>query len=121
MAFTFPTDTASNPGAVHATEDGTDFYVPIREQGRQSLNTGMVSVATAGTRIQFSSQACSQIIVIAKLSNTGSVFLGGSTVSSTNYGVELKAGASFALPINNANLLYIDATVNGEGVSYVAV
>lgn len=121
MSFTFPTDTNTNAGAVHATEDGNDFYVPIREQGRQALNHGMVTVTAAGTNQQFPSQACSQIIVVAKLSNTGSIYLGGSTVSGTSYGVELRAGASFALPISNANLLHIDASVSGEGVSYVAV
>ena len=49
------------------------------------------------------------------------VHAGKNTVSSTVYGVELAAKDSFTFAVKNANEIYIDASVNGEGISYVAI
>jgi hypothetical protein len=35
--------------------------------------------------------------------------------------VELEANESFTFSVGNANLIYIDSSVSGEGVSYVVV
>jgi 6-phosphogluconate dehydrogenase (decarboxylating) len=42
-------------------------------------------------------------------------------VSSTAYGVELERKEAYDFQVNNANEIWIDASVSGEGVSYVAV
>ena len=47
--------------------------------------------------------------------------MGGSDVSSTVYGVELQPLDSVTIAVENTNLLYIDSSVSGEGISYVTV
>jgi hypothetical protein len=62
------------------------------------------------------------VTVIAKRTNTGSIFCGmAGVVSSTAYGVELERKEAYDFQVNNANEIWIDASVSGEGVSYVAV
>lgn len=122
MPYTFPQDVNQKAGAVHATEDGNDFYVPQREMGSQALSGfGVTNVTTAGTAVQMPTAACRKVLVIARQSNTGSIFVGGTGVTSASYGAELLAGNSLELELSNVNLLYINSSVNGEGVSYIAI
>lgn len=121
MAFTFPNDSASKAGAVHATADGTDFYVPSREQGSESITANVINVTTAGTAVQLPSIPCRKIMIIAKRANTGYIYVGGSNVTSSVYGADLGSRDSIVLEVSNANLLYINSSVSGEGVSYIAI
>jgi hypothetical protein len=121
MPFTFPTDSNGNAGAVKQTADGNDYRVPTWEQGSESLTGALATVTTAGTAIQLPSLACRKVLIIALKSNTGSIYLGGSNVSSTVYGAELQARDSIEVEISNTNLVYLNASVNGEGVSYLAI
>jgi hypothetical protein len=121
MAFTFPTDSNSKAGAVHANGPGTDFYVPTREQGSESITGSLANVTTAGTRIQLPAQACREVTIIALRSNTSSIFVGGSNVSSTVYGAELLSRDTITIKVSDASLIYMDSSVNGEGVSYLVI
>lgn len=121
MAFTFPTDSNNKAGAVKPTNSGTDFYIPSREMGSESINTGIQTVATAGTAAQLPNVPCRRVIIIGLRTNTGYIYLGGSGVSSSAYGAELAAKDSIELNVSNANLIYINSTINGEGVSYIAI
>lgn len=78
------------------------------------------SVATAGTRVQLPSNAIDSLTVKALAANTGTIFVGGSTVSSAN-GFQLAAGDTLSMDVGNSNLVYIDSTVNGEGVTWIAI
>lgn len=82
---------------------------------------GLLNVTTAGTRIQLPNISCREVTIIAKRSNTGYIYAGNNLVSSTNYGVELAIKESFTFAVSNANLIYIDSSVSGEGISYVAI
>lgn len=95
--------------------------VPVEVTGSSALKGATQNVTTAGTRVQLPSYACREVTIIAKKANTGSIFVGGSDVSSTVYGVELAANESATLAVSNANIIYLDAAVSGEGVSYVAI
>lgn len=109
--------------------DGT--YEDINSNNSGSLNVSLVSggtfkgalqkVTTSGTRVQLPNYSCKELTLIGLSSNTGSIFIGGSDVSSTVYGVELSAKDSITIAVNNTNLIYIDSSVNGEGVSYVTI
>lgn len=121
MAFTFPSDSTSKAGAVKPTTDGTDFYVPVREQGSESIKGAIQTVATAGTKVQLPNYPCRQVTIIAKDTNTGNIYVGGNDVSSTVYGAKLKADGSITLGVANTNLIYIDSSVSGESISYVAI
>lgn len=91
-----------------------------------SLFDGTATVTTAGTRVQLSA---TQILAVsvsiqAKAANTGVIYVGGPTISSSR-GVALSAGDTLALlPMARHNEYYdlraiwLDASVNGEGVAY---
>lgn len=89
--------------------------------GSNVLKGSLQNVTTAGTRVQLPPYACREVTVISKDTNTGIIYAGGSDVSSTVYGVKLKRDGSFTFSVSNTNLIWIDASVSGDGVSYVAV
>lgn len=94
---------------------------PTITSGSAQLKGAVQIVTTSGTRVQLPDYSCRTITIIAKRSNTGSIFIGGADVSSSVYGIELHASETFDIDIANTNLLWIDASVNGEGISFVAI
>ena len=83
------------------------------------------TVTTAGTAeaLVAASQRVSSVTVVAKASNTGSVYVGGSDVASTtNDG--LAPGDSMEIPSHNyldlVNI-FVDVSISGEGVDFYAV
>lgn len=90
------------------------------EVSATALNSGITTVTTAGTRVQTASNACKSVTVKAKLANTGKIYVGNVTVSAAN-GFELGAGDTISLDISNTNLIYIDSSVNGEGISFIFI
>lgn len=85
-----------------------------------ALYNGKKTVTTAGTRVALaSSQAIlSGVTVKALAANTGVIYVGNSSVASTN-GFQLAAGESVFLEIADLATVYLDAAVNGEGVTYL--
>ena len=123
VAAISPLDISDKParqlGKIAISQDGSDNAVQLT--GSSIAVANVQNVTTAGTRVQLSSVACREITIIAKRANTGYIYVGGATVSSTVYGADLAALDSITLPVSNANEIYIDASVSGEGISYVAV
>lgn len=85
-----------------------------------SVKANVITASTGG-QIRLPDVTCGEVTIIAKKNNTGSIYVGGSDVSASVYGVELKANESFTFTVANANLLYIFVPTNGDGISYVAV
>lgn len=85
------------------------------------IYNGNTNVTTAGTRVVLAaSQAIlSGVTIKAKSANTGTIYVGSSTVSSSN-GYALSPGDSVFLEIANLNTVNIDSSVNGEGVTFAA-
>lgn len=78
-------------------------------------------VATAGTSVALQAQACSTGVVVKALStNTGFIYVGTSGVVAAANGFQLKAGESVGFAINDVGNVSIDASVSGEGVSWLA-
>jgi hypothetical protein len=82
------------------------------------------TVAAAGTaETLHTGQRVTQVTIIAKVANTGQVYVGGSDVASTtNDGLD--AGDSLEITANgwlDLKDVYIDADTNGEGVDFYAV
>lgn len=98
--------------------DGAADMYPV---GSKLLKTGHVTVSTPGTAVQFPAIACREVTIIGLDTNTGPVFVGDAGVSPTSYGVKLNKDGSITLPVQNTNMVYLDAAVAGEGVSYVAL
>ncbi len=86
-----------------------------------TVYAGQTAVTTAGTEVTLgSSQALTQGAWIKALhANTGFIYVGLNGVTSST-GFVLDAGESIFVPIDNRTTIYIDSSVNGEGVSYIA-
>ena len=86
-----------------------------------TIFNGKTTVTTAGTRVTLAaSQAVKSVTIKALSTNTGLIYVGNSSVASTN-GYQLAAGDTISLDISNLNTVNIDSAVNGEGVSYLGV
>jgi len=96
---------------------------------RKRPATFSVTVSTAGTRVPLSATnlLTHDFVIQAAEGNTGTIYLGGSNVSSSQYGVFLKAGAVTAvggyLPgargqveFNLADW-FVDASASGQAVT----
>jgi len=82
----------------------------------------LANVTTVGTRVQLPSFACREVTITAKRTNTGYIYASpDNLVSSAVYGIELSAKDSFTFTVANTNQIWIDASVSGEGISYVAL
>lgn len=101
--------------------DTGKMQVDAQLSGSSIAGAAVLNVTMAGTRVRLPDLACREVTVIAKRANTGYIYAGKSDVSSTVYGVELGSKDSFTFAVNNANEIYIDSSVNGEGISYVAL
>lgn len=109
---------AANSGVDIGDVDVTSVTLPT---GAGTVGDGRKTCTLAGTADQFSSQACKHVILTALEANTDIVVIGSSTVvasSSTRRGHPLTPNQNVRLEISNLNLLYIDAVVSGEGVSF---
>jgi len=88
------------------------------------LISGSKTVTTAGTAVVLSTaQRVQSVAIIAKVANTGKIYIGGSDVASTtNEGMD--PGVSVSITLNkpfDINTVYIDSSVDGEGVDFYAV
>lgn len=101
---------------------GTKFGLGVDATPASSVFEGKVNVTTAGTRVQISGSSVPirSVCIKALHADTGKIYIGDVTVASSN-GYELVADISVCADVNNLNLLYIDSSVNGEGVTYFAV
>lgn len=121
-----------------------DFISRIGEQATSSLPFGVVStldeiskstqnfpgwahgikdVTEAGSAEQLPDVRIPNginLIVRAKPRNTDSIYLGNSKTNASRAvtRIELSAGEAAKLKIKNANLVYTDSVVSGEGVEY---
>lgn len=87
------------------------------------------AVTTAGTRVALTANTAikpASIYIEAKAANTGYIYVGVDTVSSTQYITRLAAGEGLELaspdPSNRMGIqvssIYIDSSVNAEGVNF---
>lgn len=104
-----------------ANDTSTTNPLPIY-QNITTIADGRTTVTTAGTRVALaSSTACKNVAITAITSNTGIVVVGGSTVVAalaTRRGTPLYAGDTICFDIDNLADVFIDSTVNGEGVTF---
>lgn len=85
-----------------------------------SVTHGQKTVAAAGTAEALGSSTAllSGVRIKALAANTGNIYVGGSSVSSSD-GFVLAAGEEVFIEIDDLATVYIDADTNGEGVSYI--
>jgi hypothetical protein len=96
---------------------------PFQIIGYSAIYQQNVTVTVAGTPVQMASQACHYVFVFPYDTNTDTIYIGTSLVdalSTPALGAPLEVGGCLPLPVNNANLLYVDAKVSGEGCHVLA-
>lgn len=87
--------------------------------------TGQKLVTTSGTPVQLNSNVVppgSEVVVKAMSSNTGTITVGNSSANALNSGsthFKLAQNQSLTIQVNNTGLIWIDATVSGEGVEFI--
>ncbi len=84
-----------------------------------TITAGTKNVTTAGTRLTLvaTSAPAKHVFIQAKRANTGFIYVGGVTIASTN-GISLSAGDVIDFPITDLIAVYLDSSVNGEGVTF---
>ncbi len=121
----------SNNSSPFMDANGDDARAMVGEDGRldiqvnatiatpSTIRNSKTTVTTAGTRVVLAASNTIQAVVIqAVQSNTGTIYVGDSSVSSTN-GYELIAGQAIGVAIDNLNKIYIDASANSQSVTYI--
>ena len=105
-------------GATGSTTSSGAILVSIT--GNSIIGSGSKTVTTAGSRVQLSSISipCKKLTIQGLSSNTGAIYIGDSTVASSN-GIFVYATQMYQLTPSNLNLVYLDSAVNGEGVIYL--
>lgn len=88
-----------------------------------AMGHGVKTVSAAGTdeALSGSSVPCKKVVIQAQTDNTGKIAVGSSGVDATvatGTGVLLEPGDTFELEMSDLMLIYIDSTVNGDGVRY---
>ena len=81
-------------------------------------------VAAAGTPVRLSTESipCAGVYLQSLAGNTGLIYWGrDEDRARAAYGIELEIGAGIWIPIDDANKVWIDCAVNGEGVCWVAM
>ena len=84
--------------------------------------SAQLTVPTAGTAVNFADQLIVGPATIKALpANTGVMYIGGPSVTSAN-GYPLSAGQTLTMDhLGNMTELWVNATVNGEGVAFLAI
>jgi len=94
-----------------------------KNQAKTGIRHGVKVVTTAGTDVVLAVNTVAKIVIIqAQTDNTGAIAVGAFGVDATvatGTGILLYAGDSITLEIDNLADIYIDSTVNGEGVRYI--
>lgn len=91
-----------------------------------SISDGSKTVTTAGTPVELvaSTTSCKFLDITALSTNTGIIAVGGSTVDAQSTpvrGAFLNSEDTIRIQIDDVNKVFIDSSVNGEGVSFTFV
>ena len=83
------------------------------------------NVTTSGTPVQLTSTAVPDgvtVVVKAKSGNTGTITLGYSSATALNSGTDcfkLTAGQAIGIQVDDTSHIWLDSTINGEGVEVI--
>ena len=111
-------DTAGNLLATVTQDSAARTVTGTVGHNIATIASGEMDVTTAGTALVLSAtQACKKVDIQAKITNTGKIYIGGTSVDSDE-GLELRRGDIYSLEIADLNDVYVDCSVSGEGVRY---
>lgn len=121
-ALTAIRDNLTRTYVANVNKLGSKYALGIDSTPATTIYTGQVTVATAGTRVQVSTNSVSvrSVCVKALADNAGKIYMGNATDSATT-GYELSADSSACADVNDLNLIYLDSSSSGDKASYLAV
>jgi Neuraminidase (sialidase) len=108
-------DTSSNALNVKLVESidvGTIGDVQIL--GNDVLVSGAINVTDSA--VQLTNATCKHVDIMANLSNTGIVYIGGAGVDATK-GIALYPGDVYSAAISDLNQFYVMSTVDGDDIN----
>lgn len=115
-----PTYTTGKVQPLSLATDGT-LRVQNDMNPCSNLGSGQKNITTAGTdEVLASSTSILSVTIKARSTNTGFIYVGVEGVSSTT-GYILSASETVTADVDNLADVWLDASVNGEGVSYIYV
>ena len=87
------------------------------------VQVGIGTNTDVGTSAEYlygdsTSVACKHVDIMAAIANTGIIYVGATGVTAAT-GIALYAGDVYSVDIENLNLLYVLASVDGEDVQWV--
>jgi len=93
----------------------------VEIKGHAAIADG--SNTTVGTSAEYlygdsTSVACKHVDIMAAVANTGIIYVGATGVTAAT-GIALYAGDVYSVDIENLNLIYVLASVDGEDVQWV--
>lgn len=97
----------------------------LLENPARTLGGGRKTVTAAGTAVALASSNADviSVAITAESDNTGLIAVGDSSVDATvgaqTNGILLTAGQTATFDVSDLTRIYIDSTVNGDGVTYV--
>jgi hypothetical protein len=116
------------PGALGALMLGVDedglyapISVPVITTPAPTLKAGQATVSLVGTEVPLSAVSAklrNGVTVKAHETNDGVVYIGPAGVSSLT-GFKLAPGESILVPVTDLSLVYVDAVVSSDGVSFI--
>lgn len=86
--------------------------------------TGRKTVTTSGTPVQLTTNSgglSEGVLIRALAANTGKIYWGFSNAVSASTGFELSAGETSLIPVKTGAAVWIDSSVNGEGVCFALI
>lgn len=93
------------------------------DTGSHIVSTGVLTVTTAGTKVQMSDQRCKRVLIQADEDNGTTIMAIGDTNvdadSNPPRGRMLYATQAEAFYCQNTNELYVDATVNSGKIHFI--
>jgi hypothetical protein len=90
-----------------------------------TFSTFQKNVTTSGTPVQLTASVIPdgiQLLIKAKKANTGTITIGNSSANALNTDTlhfKLEPNECISIQPINANLVWLDSTVNGEGVECI--
>ncbi|MEK6849556.1 MAG: hypothetical protein AABY01_03225 [Nanoarchaeota archaeon] len=97
----------------------------MRLTNTAAIATDQQTVTTSGTPVQLTSRAIpdgASLVVKSMAANSGTITIGNSSADALNTGSDhfkLSPGQSVSLQVKDANAIWVDSTVSGDGVEIV--
>lgn len=86
-----------------------------------TVTNGKITSTTPGTRVPLSSTniGIHSVIIHALAGNTSDVYIGNSSMTTSN-GLHLAKGDAVTVIVSNLALLYLDVTTSGDAITFLA-